>query len=50
MARCGGRHRLTPVDGAIIAAKLNNVTNPSVRRPIGRTASSDREMSERISA
>ena len=28
MARCGSRHRMTPVDGAIIAAKLNNVTNP----------------------
>ena len=30
MARCGSRHRLTPVDGSIIAAKLNNVTNPRV--------------------
>jgi hypothetical protein len=38
MARCGSRRQ---VDGAIIAAKLNNVTNPSrasvfAIAPIGR--------------
>jgi len=31
MARCGSRRPLTQVDGAIIAAKLNNVTNPDRR-------------------
>jgi hypothetical protein len=31
MARCGSDHLLTPVRGALVGAKLNNVTIPTHR-------------------